>query len=125
MTHSFPTRRSSDLVGKLVETSSRSRYVARLAEGSRNVAMPSKLEAYAKQHLTPQSRKPIDQAIAKIRESIEKQGRIKSGVTAWLVTAVKYPARSILVHRRSDARRVGQECVSKCSFQGWQDRLKK
>src|SRR3546814_6784335 len=89
MTHSFPTRRSSDLVGKLVDTSSRSRYVARLAEGSRNVAMPSKLEAYAQQHLTPQSRKPIDQAIAKIRESIETRGRIKSGVTAWLVTAVK------------------------------------
>src|SRR3546814_7587571 len=38
-------------VGKLVDTSSRSRYVARLAEGSRNVAMPSKLEAYAQQHL--------------------------------------------------------------------------
>src|SRR3546814_3414433 len=77
---------SSDL---LVDTSSRSRYVARLAEGSRNVAMPSKLEAYAQQHLTPQSRKPIDQAIAKIQERIETRERIKSGVTAWLVTAVK------------------------------------
>src|SRR3546814_1445933 len=76
-------------VEKLVDTSSRSRYVARLAEGSRNVAMPSKLEAYAQQHLTPQSRKPIDQAIAKIQERIETRERIKSGVTAWLVTAVK------------------------------------
>src|SRR3546814_15936482 len=69
-------------VEKLVDTSSRSRYVARLAEGSRNVAMPSKLEAYAQQHLTPQSRKPIDQAIAKIQERIETRERIKSGVTA-------------------------------------------
>src|SRR3546814_14099099 len=113
MTHSFPTRRSSDLVGKLVDTSSRSRYVARLAEGSRNVAMPSKLEAYAQQHLTPQSRKPIDQAIAKLQERIETRERIKSGVTAGPVPAVQCGERPISGHvkqpHRPNGKTTGEE----------------
>ncbi|MCF8707222.1 M1 family metallopeptidase [Rhizorhapis sp. SPR117] len=70
-------------VEKLVDTSSRSRYVARLAGGSKDKAMLDKLDAYATAHLTPESRKPIDQAIARIRESIATRTRIKADVERW------------------------------------------
>lgn len=70
-------------VEKLVDISSRSRYVARLATGSKDPAMPGKLDAYAKAHLTPESRKPIDESIARIQESIATRNRIKADITAW------------------------------------------
>ena len=70
-------------VERLVDTSSRSRYVARLAAGSKDQAMPAKLEAYARQHLKPESRKPINEAIARMRESIATRSRIAPAVAAW------------------------------------------
>ncbi|MBK5264677.1 MAG: M1 family metallopeptidase, partial [Alphaproteobacteria bacterium] len=76
-------------VEKLVDISSRSRYVARLAGGSKDKAMLDKLDAYATTHLTPESRKPIDQAIARIRESIATRIRIKPGVESWFAAKGK------------------------------------
>jgi aminopeptidase N len=76
-------------VEKLVDISSRSRYVARLAGGSKNKAMLDKLDAYAAAHLTPESRKPVDQAIARIRESIATRTRIKSDVESWFASERK------------------------------------
>lgn len=70
-------------VERLVDISSRSRYIARLAAGSKDQAMPAKLEAYAQQHLKPESRKPIDEAVARMRESIATRSRISSAVAAW------------------------------------------
>ncbi len=71
-------------VEQFVDVSSRSRYVGQLAGGSRDPAMIGKLEAYAKAHLTPQSRGPVDKAIANIRARLASEPRIKAGVKAWL-----------------------------------------
>lgn len=70
-------------VEKLVDISSRSRYLARLATASKDPAMPGKLDAYAKAHLNAESRKPVDESIARIRESIATRDRIRADVTAW------------------------------------------
>ena len=73
-----------DQVLNLVDVSSRSEYIAQLADGSDDPAMPAKLEAYAKQYLTPASRKTVDQAINTINTRIKTQPRIKAGVALWL-----------------------------------------
>jgi aminopeptidase N len=71
-------------VEEFVDVSSRSRYVGQLAGGSRDIAMIAKLNAYAKAHLTPQSRGPVDKAIASIRTRLASEPRIKAGVKDWL-----------------------------------------
>jgi aminopeptidase N len=76
--------RNLKVVETLVDVSSRSEYVGGLATGSRDPAMPATLDAYAKKHLTPSSRKTVDQAIASIRTRIATEPRIKTGVVDWL-----------------------------------------
>jgi aminopeptidase N len=71
-------------VEALVDVSSRSEYVAQLATGSSNPDMPAKLDAYAKAHLTPESRKTVDQAITIINTRIKAEPRIKKGIAQWL-----------------------------------------
>jgi aminopeptidase N len=71
-------------VEALVDVSSRSEYVAQLGSGSSNADMPAKLDAYAKAHLTVESRKPVDQAIVSINTRIKSELRIKKGVADWL-----------------------------------------
>jgi aminopeptidase N len=71
-------------VESLVDVSSRSEYIAGLAARSRDPAMIGKLEAYAKAYLTPQSRKPIDQAIVALNTRLASEPRIKIGVKEWL-----------------------------------------
>jgi aminopeptidase N len=73
-----------DNVLALVDVASRSEYVAQLAGGSEDPAMPAKLDAYAKKHLTADSRKTVDQAITAINTRIKTRPRIKSEIRAWL-----------------------------------------
>ena len=73
-----------DKVLALVDVPSRSEYVAQLANGSEDPAMPAKLDAYAKQYLTADSRKPVDQAITTINTRIKTRPRIKAEIGAWL-----------------------------------------
>jgi aminopeptidase N len=75
-----------DQVLNLVDVSSRSEYIAQLAGDSDDPAMPAKLDAYAKQHLTPESRKTVDQAINTINTRIKTRPRIKAGYAEWLDT---------------------------------------
>lgn len=71
-------------VMKRVDVSGATRYVARLAQGSADPAMPGKLDAYAKAHLAAGSRRPVDEAIARINDRIRvKQTRMPE-VDAWL-----------------------------------------
>jgi aminopeptidase N len=76
--------RNLKVVETLVDTSSRSQFIGELATGSRDPAMPAKLDAYAKKHLMPTLRKTVDQAIATIRTRIAAEPRIKAGVVEWL-----------------------------------------
>ena len=70
-------------IERLVDLPSRSRYIARLASGSRDAAMPAKLEAYAQQHLKPDARKPIEESVARMREGIATRSRIAPAIAAW------------------------------------------
>jgi aminopeptidase N len=73
-----------DAVLGLVDVASRSEYIAQLARGSDDVTMPAKLDEYAKTHLTPTSRKTVDQSIAAITTRIKTLPRVKAGVGTWL-----------------------------------------
>jgi aminopeptidase N len=73
-----------EAVEALVDVSSRSEYIPGLGSGSTDPAMIGKLEAYAKAHLTPESRKPVDQAITSITTRLKTEPRIKAGIAEWL-----------------------------------------
>ena len=73
-----------EAVEKLVDSSSRSRYIARLAGTSRSAATLDALEGYARAYLAPEARKPIDQAQALIRARIADEPRIRGDVRGWL-----------------------------------------
>jgi len=75
-----------DQVSKFVDTTSQSRYVARLASGSTKAETVGKLESYASSHLAPTSRKPIDQAINIIKVRQTTQPRVKAQVAQWLAS---------------------------------------
>jgi aminopeptidase N len=68
----------------LVDVSSRSRFLPRLAQLSAEPGTVEKLEDYAQHFMTPQSRKPADIAISMIRDRIRvKQTRLPD-ITQWL-----------------------------------------
>jgi aminopeptidase N len=71
-------------VEALVDASSRSRYFAQLGGGSADPAMIGKLEDYATRHMTPQSRAPADQAIARIRDRVRVRSERLPDITRWL-----------------------------------------
>lgn len=73
-----------EAVEALVDVSSRSEFIPSLGGGSNDPAMIDKLNAYAKVYLTPESRKPVDQAIVSIETRIKTQPRVRSEVSAWL-----------------------------------------
>jgi hypothetical protein len=73
-----------EAVEGLVDVSSRSEFIPGLAYGSSDPATVAKLESYAKAHLAPESRKPVDQAIAAIQTRVKSEPRIRDGVTEWL-----------------------------------------
>lgn len=70
-------------VDQMVDVSSRSRFVARLAAGSSKPETLAKLEAYAEKYLTATSRKPVDQALSSIKSRIETEARSKTQIEAW------------------------------------------
>ncbi len=71
-------------VEAFVDVASRSEYVAQLAGGSEDPAMPAKLDAYAKKYLTAESRKPVDQAITSIQTRLKTRPRVKAQIGEWL-----------------------------------------
>jgi aminopeptidase N len=73
-----------DKVETLVDVSSRSRFLPRLAAGSADPAMVAKLEDYAQRYLTPQSRKSADVAIAQINDRIRVRQTRLPDITTWL-----------------------------------------
>lgn len=76
-------------VEKMVDASSRSRYVGRLASGSSKPETVAKLESYAKRNLTPESRKPVDQAIAAIQARIETRKRSVPQIRDWFMAPTR------------------------------------
>jgi aminopeptidase N len=71
-------------VNQLIDISGRSRFMQRLASSSRDPALIPILEAYAKDHLAESDRKPIQQAIDRIRSESEQTARIHAETEAWL-----------------------------------------
>jgi aminopeptidase N len=71
-------------VEALVDVSSRSRYLPRLAARSADPAMIAKLEDYAKRYMTPKSRKSADVTIALIRDRIRVRQTRLPEITRWL-----------------------------------------
>lgn len=73
-----------EAVEGFVDVSSKSAFLPQLGYGSNDPAMVGKLDNYAKAHLTPESRKPVDQAIAAINTRLKTNPRIKAGISEWL-----------------------------------------
>jgi aminopeptidase N len=71
-------------VDRLVDASSRSRYLAGLGSRSSDPAMVDKLRRYAEQHMTPQSRAPADRAIASIQDRLRVRRDRLPDITRWL-----------------------------------------
>ena len=67
----------------LIDVSARSQAIARLGGGSADPAMVTKLDAYASQYLTPESRKVVDRSISAIKTRIETRARLKPALVAW------------------------------------------
>lgn len=67
----------------LIDVSARSQALARLGGGSADPAMAQKLDAYATQYLTPESRKVVDRSIAAINTRIATRARVKPEANAW------------------------------------------
>jgi len=67
----------------MIDVSARSQALARLGGGSADPAMATKLDAYATQYLTPESRKVVDRSIAAIKTRIETRSRLKAPLAAW------------------------------------------
>ncbi|ALR22386.1 M1 family metallopeptidase [Sphingobium baderi] len=70
----------------LIDVSARSQALARLGGGSADPAMAQKLDGYAAQYLTPESRKVVDRAIAGIKTRIETRARLKPALQRWFAT---------------------------------------
>jgi aminopeptidase N len=82
-----------DEVSRFVDATSQSRFVARLAGGSNKAATIDKLQRYASAHIAATSRKPIDQAVSRIRVRVTTEPRIKSQVGEWLQRHSASPTR--------------------------------
>jgi aminopeptidase N len=68
----------------LVDISSRSRFLPRLAQRSADPAMIGKLEEYAQRFMTPQSRKPADITISMIRDRVRVRQTRLPDIAQWL-----------------------------------------
>jgi aminopeptidase N len=71
-------------VNQLIDISGRSSFMQRLARGSRDAALIPVLEGYATTHLATSDRKPIQQAIDRIRAESSQDPRIRAETNAWL-----------------------------------------
>ncbi|MGK2910198.1 MAG: M1 family metallopeptidase [Sphingobium sp.] len=70
----------------MIDVSARSQALARLGGSSADLAMATKLDAYATQYLTPESRKVVDRSIAAIKARAETRARISPDVAKWLAS---------------------------------------
>ncbi|MFL6765836.1 MAG: M1 family metallopeptidase [Sphingomicrobium sp.] len=73
-------------VNQLIDISGRSRFMQRLAASSRAPSLIPILENYANANLAESDRKPIQQAIDRIRSESAQAQRIRSETAAWLRT---------------------------------------
>jgi aminopeptidase N len=71
-------------VDTLVDASSRSRFYARLAKGSKDKAMLARLQAYAKAHLAPSARADVRAAASSIETSIKVRRERLPAIGQWL-----------------------------------------
>ena len=78
---------------KLIDVSARSQALARLGGGSADPVMITKLDAFATQYLTPESRKVVDRAISAIKTRIETRARITPEIAAWLDKGAATPTK--------------------------------
>jgi aminopeptidase N len=81
--------RHREQVEGLVDISSRSRFVPQLGARSTDPAMIGRIEDYATHYLTPQSRRPADQAIASIRDRIKVRETRVPDISRWLEARVR------------------------------------
>jgi aminopeptidase N len=70
-------------VEALVDTSSRTRFLAGLASRSSDPAMVDKLRQYAERYMTPQSRAPADRAIASIQDRLRVRRNRLPDINRW------------------------------------------
>ena len=78
--------RNRERVEALIDVSSRSRFLPGLAAGSADEATIARLEDYAREHMTPESRAPADRAIASIHDRIRVRREQLPAITAWLAS---------------------------------------
>jgi aminopeptidase N len=71
-------------VNQLIDISGRSRFMQRLASASHDASLIPVLEGFAKANLAETDRKPIDQAIDRIRSRSSQIPRITTETAAWL-----------------------------------------
>ena len=71
-------------VNQLIDISGRSRFMQRLSAGSNDASLIPILESYADANLAATDRKPIEQAIDRLRFESTQLPRIKSETSAWL-----------------------------------------
>jgi aminopeptidase N len=71
-------------VNQLIDISGRSRFMQRLAAASGDPALIPVLQAYATANLAESDRKPIQQAIDRIRSEASETARIGAETKAWL-----------------------------------------
>lgn len=71
-------------VNKLLDATSRSRYLPRLASGSADPAMIGKLKAYAEKHLTADARRDSEIAAADVAYRIKIRQERLPAISAWL-----------------------------------------
>jgi aminopeptidase N len=71
-------------VNRLIDISGRSRFMQRLAGPSRDPQLIPVLESYAQANLAESDRKPIQQAVDRIRSESAQAQRIRSETAAWL-----------------------------------------
>jgi aminopeptidase N len=81
--------RNREKVEALVDISSRSRYLAGLGAASNNPAMMARIEEFATRHMTPESRRPADQAIGAIRDRVRVRTTRVPDITRWLEAKVR------------------------------------
>jgi aminopeptidase N len=71
-------------VNQLIDISGRSSFMQRLAAGASDAALIPVLETYARANLAESDRKPVQQAIDRIRVESLQLPRIRGETTAWL-----------------------------------------
>ena len=81
--------RHREQVEALVDISSRSRFIPQLGARSTDPAMVGRIEDYATHYLTPQSRRPADQAIAAIRDRIRVRETRLPDISRWFEAKVR------------------------------------